>query len=64
MDIASLDHLLTDEERISFETQGYFVLENVLSSHQLEKLNEAADRADRNSTRFILRLQLPMAAPP
>lgn len=46
MDIACLDHLLTEEERQSFEAQGYFIVEDALDSDQCENLVEAADQVD------------------
>ena len=46
MNIACLDHLLTEEERHAFETQGYFIVKDVLDSDQCENLIKAADRVD------------------
>lgn len=46
MDIRCLDHLLTDEERINFERDGYFIMENVLNAEQIEQLEVSTDKVD------------------
>lgn len=39
-----LNHLLTEEERKHFETQGYLYVPNALSSEMVEHLTNAVDR--------------------
>lgn len=46
MDTACLEHLLTDDQRRSFDTQGYFVLPDVLAPGHVERLVAAADAVD------------------
>lgn len=46
MNRTSLDHCLTEEERVTFERDGYFIVPDVLSSDQLTRLNAAVDRID------------------
>ena len=47
MNVACLDYLLTEEERLTFEQNGFLVLENVLSEDQINRLTQAVDRIDR-----------------
>ena len=47
MDRAHLDHRLTDEERESFETNGYFVVPGALNKNTVETLLEATDELER-----------------
>ena len=44
MDSDCLKHALTEEERIRFERDGYFVLEDAMSTTQVAGLTEAYDR--------------------
>ena len=44
MDTDCLKHALTEEERIRFERDGYFVLEDAMSTTQVAGLTEAYDR--------------------
>lgn len=44
MDAECLKYRLTDEERRSFEAQGYFIAKGVLPPATLERVTEAADR--------------------
>ena len=46
MNRESLDHCLTDEERATFDRDGYFIVDDVLSAGQLSRLNAAVDRID------------------
>ena len=46
MDPTCLDHLLTEEERIKFEEDGYLILPEVLSEEETDKLEEVTDRLD------------------
>ncbi len=46
MDPTCLDHLLTDEESRKFEEDGYFILPDVLSIDEVDKLEEVTDRLD------------------
>ena len=46
MDPTCLDHLLTEEERIKFEEEGYLILPEVLSEEETDKLEEVTDRLD------------------
>ncbi len=46
MDQSHLDHRLTDEERDSFDRNGYFVVPNALDSETVESLLDAADRLE------------------
>lgn len=39
--------VMTDEQRISFEANGYLVIPDALSPHDLARIREAADRAER-----------------
>ncbi|MCY3818469.1 MAG: phytanoyl-CoA dioxygenase family protein [Gammaproteobacteria bacterium] len=44
MDAACLDHRLTEEERRSFEEEGYFIVRDVLPPATLARVIDAADR--------------------
>lgn len=44
MDVSSLDHTLTEIERITFKEQGYMVVEDALPPDVCDDLEEAADR--------------------
>ena len=46
MEIACLDHCLTESEQLEFEQNGYFVVEDVLPSSLLEKFCAIGDRID------------------
>ncbi len=46
MNPTCLDYCLTEAEHQQFERDGYFILEDVLSSDQIQRLSEAADRVD------------------
>ena len=46
MNPTCLDYCLTEAEHQQFEKDGYFILEDVLSSDQIQRLSEAADRVD------------------
>lgn len=46
MNRESLNHCLTEEERVAFDRDGYFIVPDVLSSAQLTRLNAAFDRID------------------
>lgn len=47
MDPKCLDYLLTQEESIRFERDGYFILENALPERLVDGLIPAVDRVDR-----------------
>ena len=44
MNAACLEHQLTDEERRTFEEQGYLVVPDVLPAEMIQRLIAAADR--------------------
>lgn len=46
MDTACMDHCLTADERLAFDTKGYLILPNVLSPQVVSGLSQAADRVD------------------
>ena len=46
MDTKCLDYCLTEAERLAFEQDGYFIVENVIDTDQIEKLIELTDRLD------------------
>ena len=46
MDATCLDYCLTDEERQAFERDGFFVVEDALTSQMVEDLNGVVDRLD------------------
>jgi ectoine hydroxylase len=46
MDIASMNHRLTEEERLSFEENGYFVVPNALPLDLVKKIEIVMDRLD------------------
>lgn len=46
MDPACLNHCLTEEERATFDRDGYFVVENVLPRDMVEALGEVTGRID------------------
>ncbi|NKB67328.1 MAG: hypothetical protein GKR89_09735 [Candidatus Latescibacteria bacterium] len=46
MDRSCLDHILTDQERQQFRTNGYLVIENALDTETLETAVAAVDRID------------------
>jgi ectoine hydroxylase-related dioxygenase (phytanoyl-CoA dioxygenase family) len=46
MNLACLNYCLTEEERRQFETDGYFMVEDVLSSEQIANLSTATDCVD------------------
>ena len=51
MDPACLEHCLTEEERIAFERDGYFVVRNALPADLVRELTQAADRLDARCRR-------------
>ncbi len=46
MDRSCLDYCLTEEERIAFERDGFFVVEDVLAAENVKKITQAVDRVD------------------
>ena len=46
MDPTCLNHLLTEQEALQFEEDGYFVLPEVLSEEETDHLEEVTDRLD------------------
>ena len=44
MDASCVDHLLTEHERLAFETDGCFKVENALPPDVLDRLEEVSDR--------------------
>jgi len=51
MDASCLDYCLSEEERLEFEQNGFFAVDDVLPLQLVEKLIEAVDRADAQSRR-------------
>ena len=51
MDASCLDYCLSEEERLEFEKNGFFAVDEVLPLQLVEKLIEAVDRADAQSRR-------------
>jgi hypothetical protein len=46
MDTACLSHCLTEEERLTFERVGYFIVKDALPPQVVEDLAAAVDRID------------------
>ena len=46
MDARCLDYCVTEEERLKFERDGFFVLENVLPEDLVDELVPVVDRVD------------------
>lgn len=46
MDNKCLDYCLTEAERLAFEQDGYFIVENVIDADRIEKLIGITDRLD------------------
>lgn len=46
MNAACLDYCLTENERITFERDGFFIVEDVLSPDQVERLTVITDQVD------------------
>lgn len=46
MDVSCLDYRLTEKERIKFEKDGFFIVEDVLPAKMVEGLTTIADRLD------------------
>ena len=44
MNVACLDYCLTEEERLKFERDGFFVVEDALPLQRVEELNGLVDR--------------------
>ena len=44
MDKACLDHLLTEDEHLEFQENGFLILNDVLSNEQIDRLTQAVDR--------------------
>ena len=48
MELSCLEHVLTQEERLEFDDNGFFVLDSVLPPETVDGLIEAVDRVDVN----------------
>ena len=46
MESECLNHLLSEQERLAFETDGFFVVENVLNESEIQNLIIATDQVD------------------
>ena len=46
MNPSCLDYRLTEDERLAFERDGYFIIEDVLSPDHVERLITVTDRID------------------
>ena len=51
MDASCLDYCLSEEERLEFEQNGFFAVDDVLPPQLVEKLIKAVDRVDAQSRR-------------
>lgn len=58
MDVACLDHLLTDDQRKFFNEMGYLIVEDALDTALLERLTEIVDRVDQRERTPELRSKL------
>ena len=47
MDARCLEHLLTEDERLRFECDGYFTVENALPQSLVDSLIPTVDRVDK-----------------
>jgi ectoine hydroxylase len=43
------DHLLTEEERQAFDTDGYFLVKDALASETVDRVNAAMDKCEREA---------------
>ena len=46
MDTACFDYCLTEDERLQFESNGFFVVEDIIPAQMVEDLNVVIDRLD------------------
>ena len=46
MDTSGLQHRLTDDERLTFERNGFLIVENALPADLVERLTAVVDRVD------------------
>lgn len=51
MDVTSIEHCLTENERQHFDNQGYLIVENALNKQAQARLCEAVDKIDREERR-------------